>query len=406
MGNFAVKIALAWLLVAHFFCYSEEVSQMPSEVEPSTPQEKLFDNEAPLPVNDRILALLSLSEKSPESAQMIFEKLVPISNNFNAAERYLMLMVKANLAIENKTEHWLKSALLLKGKIPSKQLVSPIFNNVHLYLAEHYAKQGLFKFAYDHKRNYLENYGDYRQSLKSERITRLNEKYETDLKIKTNELLAKENDVEMIRLKEIEQQQIVQQRVVLLSFVAVIIFLLLIVKQLKIKAILSRMSQTDALTGLLNRNALFEKGRHLLRDAHDNESSLCVLFIDVDHFKKINDTYGHSVGDFVLNKLSELGQESLRNKDVFGRLGGEEFVIICPETNMEQAKAIAEHFREKMAGYAWQYHEHSFTVTVSIGVASLHHTLPEFDDVLNAADNAMYLAKNSGRNQVCSHINQ
>lgn len=165
---------------------------------------------------------------------------------------------------------------------------------------------------------------------------------------------------------------------------------------------LKRQARIDLLTGLNNRRHFFELAEQELARAKRYGAPLPVLMLDVDHFKLVNDTYGHHVGDMALQKLSEVCVHTLRGIDIVGRLGGEEFAILLPETKGEQALEVAERLRLAVAGATIPLEQGgSIHLTVSIGVASPVATDARIDDVLKRADAALYAAKNAGRNRVC-----
>lgn len=163
------------------------------------------------------------------------------------------------------------------------------------------------------------------------------------------------------------------------------------------------LAETDSLTALLNRAALFKKGQKLVKTAKEEQLELSVLLFDIDNFKLINDDYGHSVGDLVLKKIAQLVSETMRSRDVFARLGGEEFVAILPSSDLSHAKAIAVRVLEKVSHYNFSELGVDRNVTLSLGVANIKDTDTEFDDILHAADLAMYQAKAQGRNQIVSY---
>lgn len=169
---------------------------------------------------------------------------------------------------------------------------------------------------------------------------------------------------------------------------------------------LKRQARIDLLTGLNNRRHFFELAEQELARAKRYGAPLPVLMLDVDYFKLVNDTYGHHVGDMVLQKLSEVCVHTLRGIDIVGRLGGEEFAILLPETRGEQALEVAERLRLAVAGATVPLEQGgSIHLTVSIGVASLVAMDARIDDVLKRADTALYAAKNAGRNRVsCEEI--
>jgi len=167
---------------------------------------------------------------------------------------------------------------------------------------------------------------------------------------------------------------------------------------------LRRLALTDALTGLANRPAVAAHGQALTVAAARRGSPLSVIGVDVDHFKAVNDTWGHAAGDRVLAALANLMQDTLRTDlDLAGRLGGEEFVIILPKTDLVAAEAIAERMRKTLAVQAIDANNATIQVTASFGVAQWCKG-EDFDDLLARCDEALYAAKREGRNRVCRAI--
>jgi diguanylate cyclase (GGDEF)-like protein len=160
-----------------------------------------------------------------------------------------------------------------------------------------------------------------------------------------------------------------------------------------------RLAQTDVLTGLDNRRAFFEHGQTLSNYCERNRLPLCVVMVDADHFKQINDNYGHAVGDAVLRNLAGLLKRSLRKSDVCGRMGGEEFAMLLPDTSLAEATALAERFCQSYAAMPTINEGVEIANTVSIGVASDGY---DIDHLLHCADGALYQAKAAGRNRVVS----
>ena len=128
---------------------------------------------------------------------------------------------------------------------------------------------------------------------------------------------------------------------------------------------------------------------------------LSILLLDIDDFKRINDTQGHLVGDKVLKELVEEIRKNVRRVDMLGRYGGEEFVVVLPETGLREAKKVAEKIRKRVERKNFT---HSLKVTISIGVAELDLLKDTVDFLLSKADNAMYVAKRKGKNNVCLNV--
>jgi diguanylate cyclase (GGDEF)-like protein len=160
------------------------------------------------------------------------------------------------------------------------------------------------------------------------------------------------------------------------------------------------MTITDGLTNLANRKQLDAALEDELTRAKRHGRALSVLMFDIDHFKRINDTYGHLAGDSVLRGLAALLQKRVRPHDKLGRYGGEEFCAILPETSSVSAMKIAEELRELVAGYTFTADQHRVKATVSIGVGSLEPGM-QAADLYKAADTKLYEAKRTGRNKVC-----
>jgi diguanylate cyclase (GGDEF)-like protein len=164
--------------------------------------------------------------------------------------------------------------------------------------------------------------------------------------------------------------------------------------------IIFRMTITDGLTNLANRKQLDGLLNDEIPRAQRHNRELALLMFDIDHFKNINDTYGHLTGDSVLRGLALILQKRLRPNDKLGRYGGEEFCAILPETSLQSAAKIAEELRALIAAHIFVAEESQLRVTLSIGVASLAAGMQP-DDLYKSADEMLYKAKRSGRNKVC-----
>lgn len=166
------------------------------------------------------------------------------------------------------------------------------------------------------------------------------------------------------------------------------------------QAQLLELATTDSLTGLRNRRHFMATASQEFERARRYQTPLSLLMLDADHFKSINDRYGHPVGDEALKTLAEHGRRQLREIDLFARLGGEEFAILLPQTDFIAARAVAERLRQTIAEQSVATGQESFHFTVSIGVASLNAHTMDLHDLLRHADDALYQAKQHGRNRV------
>lgn len=179
----------------------------------------------------------------------------------------------------------------------------------------------------------------------------------------------------------------------LLLFTIIVLLVLYVVKQ---NRLLNALSQTDTLTGLLNRRVLMDKINDEVLKYNRYGTPFTILFIDVDHFKMINDSYGHDKGDRVLKIIASLMNQHTRDTDICVRWGGEEFMILAPNTDLDNGIKLAENFRTIIENYDFNLGK---KVTVSIGVSSMKKGLDK-ETLVKMADNALYLAKENGRNGV------
>jgi diguanylate cyclase (GGDEF)-like protein len=164
---------------------------------------------------------------------------------------------------------------------------------------------------------------------------------------------------------------------------------------------LAELAVTDALTGLYNRRYLYQQIEREFARAQRYKRPLACLMLDLDHFKAVNDTYGHQVGDRVLTLVGDVLRASLRNTDMAARFGGEEFVILAPETPAEACLVVAERIRSRIAEQSAAANGEIPRVTVSIGVCTTEHPQASVqDELVRLADEALYRAKESGRDRV------
>ncbi|ALJ33963.1 diguanylate cyclase [Azospirillum brasilense] len=163
---------------------------------------------------------------------------------------------------------------------------------------------------------------------------------------------------------------------------------------------LRRLSITDSLTGVSNRRHFVEAAEQELARARRHGRPVTLLMLDLDHFKSINDTHGHAVGDEALRTFTAACRALLRENDLLGRTGGEEFAILLPETDIAGARMVAERIRRRTAELAVPAGDETVRFTVSIGVACCAAGTRDVDAMLSSADEALYRAKAAGRNRV------
>jgi len=243
----------------------------------------------------------------------------------------------------------------------------------HAELTEVYKKLGDTAAALDHFESF---YRAERQLFDQE----------SDRRLKTIEIIHNvENtrkDAEIYQLRNVELQREVEER-----------------KQAQ--SALERLATIDTLTGLANRRYFLELAERAFYQAQRYNRPLSVVMIDVDNFKQINDTFGHAAGDQVLAAISKRMQQVLRRSDILGRYGGDEFVVLLPETGQEGARRMTERLREAVARNVETIGKLDLPVSLSVGVASsFGMTNVTLDQLLQRADKALYTSKQSGRDRV------
>jgi diguanylate cyclase (GGDEF)-like protein len=163
---------------------------------------------------------------------------------------------------------------------------------------------------------------------------------------------------------------------------------------------LETMATTDGLTGLLNKRAMLDAASQKIAAAHRFGRKLSVLVVDIDFFKKVNDTHGHDIGDIVIKGLGGVLERQKRTTDVVARFGGEEFVVLCEQTDEAGALQLGERIREELGKTTFHTPNGPLVVTCSVGVATFPEGGEKWDDIFKSADEALYASKRGGRNRV------
>jgi polar amino acid transport system substrate-binding protein len=199
-----------------------------------------------------------------------------------------------------------------------------------------------------------------------------------------------------IPYKEVKTKYLIAAIIILSLLLMLVLLTFLFVKLKKIKKKLEIIATHDKLlTEILNRLEIDKRLNEEIERAKRYKTPLSIIYFDIDHFKKINDTFGHETGDFILKEISKLIQQNIRKTDIFGRWGGEEFLIILPFTSGEKAVQLAEKLRKIIEIHNFN----GLKITVSFGVTEFHEK-DDYVSILNRSDKALYEAKEKGRNSV------
>jgi diguanylate cyclase (GGDEF)-like protein len=163
---------------------------------------------------------------------------------------------------------------------------------------------------------------------------------------------------------------------------------------------LQEQAHRDPMTNLYNRRYFHEVSSSIFQIVQRDDHHISLIMIDIDNFKRINDTYGHAVGDEVIKKLASLLERNVRKSDIVSRFGGEEFVILLPSTDLKGAQKIASKIREAVEEILIVADESVIRFTISLGLADIRSSDQNIEAILNRADKALYKAKESGKNRV------
>jgi len=253
--------------------------------------------------------------------------------------------------------------------------------------------------GYNMLKNYHHEYTELLLKNASERLL----KVRTNLEAERHEVAqALEDERLQVTMLKVEQKQSNSVNKIYFNmfstgvalFVLIVIFL-----QYRTNRKMHSLTIKDSLSGLYNRRYIFDYLNNQVLINNVDKLQLSVILIDVDDFKKINDGYGHPVGDDIIRYIAKLGEDVFRRDDIFGRIGGEEFMCVLPQTSVTEAKEIAEHFLA-LINRPITVKNYQHTVTVSIGIAALSTEYESIEQLYINADKALYQAKHLGKNQV------
>jgi diguanylate cyclase (GGDEF)-like protein len=257
-----------------------------------------------------------------------------------------------------------------------------------------------YRDAYFDLTEYARRYAAANDTERSRAASALRTRFETDREIERNALLKHELGVSREQSQR-QARELRRNAIVVTSGVLVIALLIyFLIANRRYRQQLVKLASQDSLTGLPNRRRTAELATAALDKATDTESPLTIAIIDMDYFKIINDRCGHATGDFVLKEFARVGREALRDSDVLGRWGGEEFLLVMPGATLEVAQASLERIRTLVFGIHLPTSGAGLRVTLSAGLATSQRHGRSLDELIARADSALYTAKNEGRDLV------
>jgi diguanylate cyclase (GGDEF)-like protein len=257
-----------------------------------------------------------------------------------------------------------------------------------------------YRDAYNDLQEYVQRYTAANDAERIRQAGALRARFQTDREIERNSSLKRELETSQEQSSR-QAQRLRWNSVVVVAGVWIIALLIyFLLANRSYRAQLLQLASQDPLTGLPNRRRTLELAVAALESARDTKLPLTIALIDMDHFKDINDRCGHAAGDHVLMEFSRAGREALRDADILGRWGGEEFLLVMPETPVEFAIASLERLRTLVFGIRLPPSGSGMRVSLSAGLASLEDGVKSLEDLIARADAALYAAKNEGRDLI------
>ena len=270
----------------------------------------------------------------------------------------------------------------------------------HRTLYESALKRRDIAGALEHYRSYAEADKAFLDATKARELAVQLVKQETEQKNQTIELLNKRNQVLQL------EQQVSKQATTNTQLVLALVLLLLAsitfwaYKTKRMQVALKHLAETDGLTGISNRRHFTDVASELIRNGARQNSSLALIMFDLDHFKRINDHYGHATGDWVLRQVATSCRPLIRRSGTFGRIGGEEFAVILADSDIKAGRELALRLRERIGAIDARENGGSFDISASFGVSATALSGYSLDRLMAQADEMMYASKQDGRNRV------
>lgn len=261
--------------------------------------------------------------------------------------------------------------------------------------------RGNYQKGYELLVLYNQQYIDLLMKNSSSRIIKVRASMELERQDIEKALSSQRSKADLLEIKNREQKSLQQSYFIIFLSTLLVIVIVVVSFQFQNNRKMADLAITDSLSGLYNRRYIFQYLDKFITGFDSTKGSLSILVIDIDDFKLINDTYGHPIGDRVIEVVAEISKNILRTEDVIGRIGGEEFLCVLPRTSSETGVVVAQRMIEEVGQHVFDNDEGiTFSVTISIGVSSISQDINDSKALYSLADKALYQAKTSGKNCV------
>ncbi len=328
-------------------------------------------------------------------------QLLPDIEDVNSLIKHYLIQAKVEHA-----QHKIAAVELSLNKVKELLLNMPKKNSVTYLLqlkalqAKIAIAQGDFQQATVHQQAYIDLNAQYYNQVRE--LTRSRHKVQFELKKVELEkkLLEKDKELNDFALLEIKQEQALHRTAMLSVLLFVLVLLIFTWRQYRLRRKFTTLANTDYLTNVANRRKVMDFAEQQWLELKPGCNRFALISFDLDHFKKVNDNYGHPAGDLVLKTIVRVAQQAIREHDFLGRIGGEEFLVVLVDTDQVEATEIAYRIKSAIEKAQIKSEEHIIKVTASLGVTQKSTQTNTFKDLLKQADKALYTAKENGRNRV------
>jgi len=365
-------------------------------------------------INKQLYQLIELSETSPAQAQKQLNQSDIIFEKLNPAEQFLYFIIKSNnqrankftdninqqIEQSHKSISYLLQAKLLVPLINYDQLNDLPFLNLYKKLAINYAQTAQFKNAYNANKNFITKYDVYIKNKRDRHIFELENQYETKRIKEVSTLLNNQTALKALEIDKSLQNDIVQRRNLYIVIFFMVLFLSLIIRLLLTNKRINELAKKDMLTGAINSETLFKQGATVITRCIEQRQGLCLLAIKIKDFKTLNDLNGDYIGDEVLKQFVALSIETMRTRDIFARLEGATFIALLPEAPVGEAKAIAQHLKDKISAFNFKYIGIHQKLTINVSIVELSESLNNVEQLINSAIKGLYEISDNDENDI------
>lgn len=267
--------------------------------------------------------------------------------------------------------------------------------------SEFYYAKGEYKKAFEQQEIFIKQKEQVYIRHQSESTQKYRVQFDTELKENENRVLSKENELNSLKISQQQQQRRYGVLVIVLAVTIILIVVFMLHKQIQHRNRFKAMALRDHLTSSPNRRAILQYAKERFLEAQSTQMELSVGIIDLDHFKKVNDTYGHDTGDEVLKSFAVACNKVIRKQDRFGRYGGEEWLLVLSDTNKDNIQIIFERLHTELNNSKIIGLPQDENITFSMGIAQYNYQQDKsLQSLINRADECLYQAKSAGRNQL------